>query len=92
MLGRLRPGVIGLWGRADGFEPSADVYLGVRLAAKMPSSGSICRRRTPLENREFRVAALDHIPVQRIARYRSADLTPEFLDRRHGFLHIKNGL
>jgi hypothetical protein len=64
----------------------------MRFAAKMPGAGSIGRGSGPLENGKLRVAALNDIPVQRVAGDRSADFAPEFLNRRHGFLRNKSDL
>ena len=66
-------------------KPSANVHLSVGLPAVVPCSGRICGFRVPFENRELRIAALNHKPVNRIAGYCPADFTSEFLKRCHKF-------
>jgi hypothetical protein len=69
-------------------KPSANVHLSVGFPAEVPCSGRICGLRIPFENSELRLAALNHKPVNRIAGYRSADFTSEFLKRGHKFLIV----
>jgi len=51
------------------------------LPAEVPCSGGACVCRVPLENRELRIAALNHKPVNWIAGDDAADFTSEFLER-----------
>jgi len=60
----------------------------VGFPAEVPRSGGICGLRIPFENREIRIAALNHKPVNRIAGYCPANLTSKFLKRCHKFLTI----
>jgi hypothetical protein len=69
-------------------KPSANVHLSVGFPAEVPCSGRICGFRVPFENSELRIAALNHKPVNRIAGYRSADFTSEFLKGCHKFLIV----
>ena len=57
------------------------------FAAVVPCPGRICGLRVPFENRELRIAALNHKPVNRIAGYYAADFTSEFLKRCHNRKH-----
>jgi hypothetical protein len=47
---------------AERLEPPADIHLGVGFAAVVSGMGFIGRFLRPFENRELRVAAMDHDP------------------------------
>ena len=51
------------------------------LSAEVACSRGICVRRVPFENRELRIATLNHEPVNRIVGDDAADFTSEFLER-----------
>jgi hypothetical protein len=71
--------------RTYGFEPSADVNLGMGLSAVVPGPSRIGRLGAPFHNSEVRVSAFNHEPVNGIGGYYSADFTTEFAYRCHGF-------
>lgn len=69
--------------RTNRFEPSADVNLRMGLAAEVARTGSICGIHVPSENRELRIVALDHKPVNGAGAAPAADFASEFLKRCH---------
>jgi hypothetical protein len=69
--------------RANGIEPATDKHLGVPLSTEMPRAIPVRRLGTPLMNREFQVAAIDHKPVDGILRDDSADFALELSQCRH---------
>lgn len=50
----------------EGLKPAADIHLGVGFAAIVPGMGLVGRFLGPLENRELRIAAMDHDPPDRL--------------------------
>ena len=71
--------------RADGFKPTADIDLGVRLATEMAGGGTIGGGQVPLDYRELLISALDHIPMNGIVTDDAANLALEFLQTGHTF-------
>jgi hypothetical protein len=61
--------------------------LSVRFPAEVASFGRTSSLKIPLGNSELRISTSNDKPVSRIARYCSADFTPEFLKRGHQFLY-----
>ena len=59
------------------------------FAAVVPCPAGAGCLGVPFENRELRISALNHKPVNRIAGYQSANFTPEFLNRCHKLSIVK---
>ena len=76
---------VGEGGRAHGFEPAADVDLGVAFAAVVAGAGGFGGFVGPLEYGEVGITALDYEPADGIAGDDAANFTSEFLKRGHGF-------
>src|SRR5262249_6283405 len=70
-------------------KPAADVNLRMCFAAVVPCPVGTGCLGVPFENRELRISALNHKPVNRIAGYQSANFTPEFLNRCHKLSIVK---
>ena len=60
---------------AKRLEPAADVHLGVSFATIVPCMGLIGRFLRPFEDRQLRVAAMNHDPLDRPVRLFVANLT-----------------
>ena len=69
-------------------EPATDVHLGVAFSAEVACFSRTGSLSVPSKNRELRISALNHKPVNGIAGHRPADLTSEFLQRCHKFLTV----
>lgn len=70
---------------ANGFKPSADIYLSVAFTTEMPSGWACGSGQLPLDDCELRIAALDHKPMDRILIHDAANLASKFLQTRHAF-------
>lgn len=69
--------------RANRFEPSADVDLGVSFSTEVPRTGSVGGFGIPLKNSELGFAALNHKPMTGVIGHTPADLASEFLKSTH---------
>jgi hypothetical protein len=54
------------------------------FTAEMPGSGRVCAFRVPTVHGKIGVSTSNHEPVGGIRSHQSTDLTPEFLQCRHG--------
>jgi len=70
---------VGLGGGANGFEPTADIDLGVGFAAEMAGGGAVGGGQVPLDHRELLISTLDYKPVDGIVSDDAANLALEFL-------------
>jgi hypothetical protein len=64
--------------RADGFKPTADIDLGVRLATEMAGGGAQGGGQIPFDDGELLISALDDKPAGRILAHEPADLALKF--------------
>jgi hypothetical protein len=60
---------------AERLKPATDVNLRVRLAAVVPRMRRLGSLPGPFENRQLRIAAVDHDPAHRMVTFFSANLT-----------------
>jgi hypothetical protein len=74
-----------LGGRAHGFEPAADVHLGVGFSTEMPGGRTVGCNQVPLNDRQFLISAFDYKPMNRMLTDNPANLALEFLQTRHAF-------
>jgi hypothetical protein len=58
------------------------------FTAEVPRSGAICSLQVPPEDRELRIAALNHKPVIRAVGDPAANFASEFLESTHKILVV----
>ena len=71
------------WRRTDGFEPAADVDLGVCLTTKVQCSRPVSDIHFPLEDGQCLIAALDDEPMRRVLTDCATDLALKLFQARH---------
>src|ERR1700691_1448467 len=74
------------FGRCEnGFEPAADIDLGVGFATKMPGGGTIGGSQIPLDDRERLISAFNNEPMDRVVTDDPANLALKLFQTRHTF-------